>query len=130
MIVLVKGRNIDARMAVASRVAESVGWDQVHVADDLGESSAVRVESLRTRMLPFVAANRSAIFSGPPLSRVECQALREAIRGIELVSLLDAAEKQRSIPSVLTLDGEMSANVLAATIQAILRLEAYARSRR
>lgn len=124
------GRRPEARRAVATSLAETLAWPHVHVADDFGQGAAARVELLRPRMAAGLSAGRAAVYSCPHLSVVECRALRESLRPLELVRLLDAGEEQPQLTSALTLDGQMEPSVVAATIAAVLRLGRDARKTR
>ncbi|HWE28603.1 MAG TPA: hypothetical protein VHB97_11405, partial [Polyangia bacterium] len=56
-------------------------------------------------------------------SAVEWRTLRESLRQVELVRLLEPGDEQPPLATALTLDGHMSASVLSATIRAVLRLD-------
>lgn len=130
MIVLVMGRRPAARKAVATALAETLAWPHIHVADDFGQGAAARIELLRPRMAAGLSAGRAAIYSCPHLSAVECRTLRESLRPLELVRLLDSGEQMPPLASALTLDGQMEPSVVAATIAAVLRLGNDARKTR
>lgn len=123
MIVLIMGLTNARRTAVATTLAETLGWDHVHVADDFGDAGANRVEQLTARMSGALSAGRSVVYSSPSLSPAEWRTLRESLRHVELVRLSSTGDDQPPLAMALTLDGEMSPNVLSATIRAVLRLE-------
>jgi gluconate kinase len=123
MIVLIMGLTTATRTAVSTTLAATLGWDHVHVADELGEPAADRVAALRARMSGALSAGRSVVYSCPALSAVEWRTLRESLRHVELVRLQGAGDDQPPLATALTLDGQMSPSVLAATIRAVLRLE-------
>jgi len=130
MVVVIMGQTPAARTAVAAAVAEMLGWGPVHVSDDFGRDATNRIEVLRARMSASLSAGRAVVYSCPQLSQNECRALRESLRDIELVRLSEPGENLPSMTTALTLDGAMSAAVLAATMCAILRLEAVPRKSR
>lgn len=123
MLVLVMGRVPAMRTAVASKLAQILGWDHVQVADDFGEGAADRIEVLRARMSGALSAGRSVAFACPLLSVKECRGLRDNLRDIELVRLTDGDWEHPPLAAALTLDGTMSPPVLASTICAVLRLD-------
>jgi hypothetical protein len=123
MIVLISGLTSASRMAVATTLAETLGWDHVHVADELGQRGADRVELLRARMSGALSAGRSVVYSCPRLSANEWRTLRETLRRVELVRLIEPGDELPPLSTALTLDGHMHASVLSATIRAVLRLE-------
>lgn len=123
MIVLIMGLTDVRRTAVATTLAETLGWNHVHVADDFGEQGTNRVEQLRTRMSAALSAGRSVVYSCPSLSPPEWRTLRDSVRHVELVRLSRTGEDAPPLAMALTLDGEMSPSVLSATIRAVLRLE-------
>ena len=123
MLVLVMGRVPAMRTAVASKLAQILGWEQVQVADDFGQGAADRIEVLRARMSGALSAGRSVAYAAPLLSAKECRSLRESLRDVELVRLSDGASEHPPLVAALTLDGTMSASVVASTICAVLRLD-------
>jgi len=123
MIVLIMGRTAAKRTAVATTLSETLGWEHVHVADDFGGGTSNRLDVLKARMAGSLEAGRAVIYSGPSLSPAECRTLREALRRVEIVRLLDAGDAQPPMTAALTLDGQMSPGVLAATVRAVLRLD-------
>lgn len=123
MIVVIMGLTQVRRTAVATTLAETLGWDHVHVADDFAERGTNRVEQLRARMSSALSAGRSVVYSCPSLSPSEWRMLRETLRNVELVRLSATGHNQPPLAMALTLDGEMSPGVLSATIRAVLRLE-------
>jgi hypothetical protein len=74
-------------------------------------------------MSSALSAGRSVVYSCPSLSPTEWRQLRDSLRHVELVRLQGAGEEQTPLAMALTLDGQMSAPVLAATVRAVLRLE-------
>jgi hypothetical protein len=70
-----------------------------------------------------LSAGRSVVYSSPSLSPAEWRTLRDALGDVELVRLLDAGHDHPPFAMALSLDGQMSASVLSATIRAVLRLE-------
>ena len=128
MLVLIMSRTTAARTAVADVLADMLRWDWVHVADDFGDGAANRVDVLRARMAGSLAAGRDVVYSGPQLSALECRHLRDSLRAVELVRLSNDGETPAPLAAALTLDGAMSAGVLAATIRAVLRLGEDSRS--
>ena len=123
MIVLVMGRSGDKRTAVAATLSATLGWEHVHVSDDFGGRSSNRLDVLRARMAGSIEAGRAVVYSCPSLSPTECRSLRDSLRSVEIVRLLDHGDTQPPLAAALTLDGQMSPSVLAATIRAVLRLD-------
>jgi gluconate kinase len=117
------GLNNVTRTAVATTLAETLDWGHVHVADDFGEPGPNRFDKLQARMSSALSAGRSVVYSCPSLSPTEWRQLRDSLRHVELVRLQGAGEEQTPLAMALTLDGQMSAPVLAATVRAVLRLE-------
>ena len=122
MIVLVMGYATRTRRAVATALAERLGWTHVQLDDEPIDGLADRIEMLCSRMAATLDAGRTAVYSSPQLSAGVCRSLREALRRIELVRLLDAGDRQPPLVSALTVDGSMSPSVIAATIAAVFRL--------
>lgn len=123
MIVLVMGRSPAIRNPVAVALAKALRSSHIHVAEELAQATPDRVEMLRSRMAGALEAGRTVVYSAPHLSPAECRALRETLRRIELVRLLEVDEKQPPIAAALTLDGSMDPSVIAATIVAVFRLD-------
>jgi hypothetical protein len=123
MIVLIMGLTNVSRVAVATTLAQTMGWDHEHLAEELDRLGAERVDLLRERMSAALSAKRSVVYSCPMLSDVEWRTLRGTLRRVELVRLVDKGEEQPPLATALTLDGHMNASVLSATIRAVLRLE-------
>lgn len=123
MIVLVMGRTPSKRSAVAATLCATLGWEHVQVADEGRSWSSDRLDSLRAQLASSAATGRAVVYSCATLSAAECRTLGDTLRDIRLVRLLEPGHAQPPIPSALTLDGQMSPPVLAATIRAVLRLD-------
>ena len=120
MILLVMGRSRARRSAVAAGLAQQLGLDHVHVADDAAAGDGAA--ALRARLQKTPAAGRAIVYSSPPLSTEACAALRQALRGLEVVRLKHEDEQLSPLPGALTLDADMADDVLIATIRAVLRI--------
>jgi hypothetical protein len=121
MILLIMGRSRARRSAVAAGLAQQLGLDHVHVADD-SPAADERAAALRARLQATPAAGRRVVYSAPPVPIEACAGLREVLRGLELVRLKHEDEELRPLPGALTLDADMADDVLIATIRAVLRI--------